>query len=72
VHDGDEIELDVPARTLTLCVEVEELARRNAAWRPEHPRAARGYTWLYQQHVLQADRGCDFDFLTAAGPDPAP
>jgi dihydroxy-acid dehydratase len=30
-------------------------------------RAPRGYTWLYQQHVLQADRGCDFDFLTAEG-----
>ncbi len=31
----------------------------------ESPR--RGYDWLYQAHVLQADRGCDFDFLTAGG-----
>ena len=67
VRDGDEIELDVPARRLTVCVDEAELERRRAEWRPEHPRAARGYTWLYQQHVLQADRGCDFDFLTAQG-----
>jgi dihydroxy-acid dehydratase len=67
VQDGDEIELDTPARTLTLHVDDAELARRRAEWRPDHPHAARGYTWLYQQHVLQADRGCDFDFLTAEG-----
>ncbi len=67
VRDGDEIALDVDARRLTLCVPEEELAARRAAWRPEYPRAARGYTRLYQQHVLQADLGCDFDFLTAAG-----
>jgi dihydroxy-acid dehydratase len=67
VRDGDQIELNVPARRLTLHVPDDELARRRAAWRPAHPVAPRGYTWLYQQHVLQADRGCDFDFLTAAG-----
>ena len=67
VRDGDEIELDVPARRLTLCVDDVELACRRAEWKPYHPGAPRGYTWLYQQHVLQADRGCDFDFLTAEG-----
>lgn len=67
VQDGDEIELDVPGRRLTLHVSDEELERRRAAWKPYHPRPGRGYTWLYQQHVLQADRGCDFDFLTAEG-----
>jgi dihydroxy-acid dehydratase len=67
VRDGDEIELDVPGRRLTLCVDDDELARRRAAWKPYHTHAPRGYTWLYQQHVLQADRGCDFDFLTAEG-----
>jgi dihydroxy-acid dehydratase len=67
VRHGDEIELDTPARRLTLHVEDDELARRRAAWAPSHTVARRGHTWLYQQHVLQADRGCDFDFLTAEG-----
>jgi two-component system response regulator MprA len=66
-RDGDAIELDVPARRLTLQISDEELARRRAGWTPGHPAVPRGYTWLYQQHVLQADRGCDFDFLTAEG-----
>ncbi len=69
VRDGDLVELDAPSRTLTLCVEPAELARRRAEWRPTHATAARGYMRLYQQHVLQADRGCDFDFLTHAGRD---
>jgi dihydroxy-acid dehydratase len=40
----------------------EELARRAAAWQPA---PTRGYAKLYHDHVLAADRGCDFDFLTA-------
>lgn len=67
VRDGDEIELDTVGRRLTLCVDDAELARRHAEWQPDHPKTERGYTWLYQQHVLQADRGCDFDFLTREG-----
>ncbi len=67
VRDGDEIELDVPNRRLTLCVDEAELAARRAAWTPPAEPASRGYTWLYRRHVLQADRGCDFDFLTAEG-----
>jgi dihydroxyacid dehydratase/phosphogluconate dehydratase len=70
VRDGDEIELDVPGRRLTLCVSDDELALRRAEWKPAHPMSTRGYTWLYQQHVLQADRGCDFDFLTPEGRGP--
>ena len=65
VRNGDEIELDVPARRLTLCISDAELEVRRAAWSPTHPVAARGYTALYQRHVLQADRGCDFDFLVS-------
>ncbi len=67
VRDGDEIELDVEARRLELMVGEEELRRRkrDASATPEasHRLAPRGYPRLYQQHVLQADLGCDFDFL---------
>lgn len=63
VKSGDEIALDVEARTLSLCVPDEELARRRADWTPPPRAAARGYTKLYQDHVLQAHEGCDFDFL---------
>jgi dihydroxy-acid dehydratase len=62
VQDGDTIRLDVAARRLDLLVADEELARRRAAWSPP-PRPRRGYARLFAEHVLQADRGCDFDFL---------
>jgi L-arabonate dehydrase len=62
VQEGDMIELDVPARKLVLDVTEAELDRRRAAWRA--PAAApSGYQSLYVQHVLQADRGADLDFL---------
>jgi len=63
VKSGDMIELDVPARSLRLDVPDDELERRKAAWSPPAPRARSGYTWLYIEHVLQADAGADFDFL---------
>jgi dihydroxy-acid dehydratase len=62
VRTGDMISLDVPARTLTLEVSDEELARRRASVAPP-PMPASGYAWLYTQHVLQADQGADFGFL---------
>jgi L-arabonate dehydrase len=62
VRSGDLITLDVAARSLHLHVDAAELAKRLADWRPPPP-AARGYTKLYVEHVLQADRGADFDFL---------
>jgi len=68
VRDGDEIELDVPKRTLTLRVEAAELARRKAAWAPRPPHFTRGYGRLFLDHVLQANEGCDFDFLRGATP----
>jgi len=62
VKTGDIIELDVPARRLHLDVSDEELARRRAVWKaPEPPK--RGYYKLYVEHVQQADKGADLDFL---------
>jgi dihydroxy-acid dehydratase len=72
VRTGDRISLDVEARTLTLEVDDAELDRRRAAWRRPEPRFERGYGALYQDHVTQADRGCDFDFLARPGRNPQP
>jgi L-arabonate dehydrase len=63
VQEGDVIELDVAARRLHLCVSDEELARRKAAWTPPKPHGTGGYQQLYVNHVLQANRGADLDFL---------
>jgi dihydroxy-acid dehydratase len=68
VADGDEIELDVPGRRLTLRVGEDELRRRRAAWRPRPPHFTRGYGRLFLDHVLQANEGCDFDFLRGRTP----
>ena len=65
VRDGDEIDLDVEARRLDLLVSEEELADRRSDWR-QPSKAERGYVRLYQEHVLQADEGCDLDFLRKA------
>ncbi|CAE6822738.1 6-deoxy-6-sulfo-D-gluconate dehydratase [Paraburkholderia domus] len=67
VQSGDLIELDVPRRLLNLLVPDEELARRKAAWVKPEPRFTRGYGALHQVHVLQANKGCDFDFLQRGG-----
>ncbi|WP_328370706.1 dihydroxy-acid dehydratase [Streptomyces sp. NBC_00445] len=63
VRDGDPIVLDVPNRTLRLDVADAELQRRRELWQTPAPRYTSGYTWLYTQHVGQADEGADFGFL---------
>ena len=63
VQSGDMIELDVPNRRLHLDISEEELARRLAAWTPNHDLPTSGYAWLHQQHVEGADTGADLDFL---------
>jgi len=68
VRDGDEIELDVPRRSLTLKVGDDELARRKAAWKPRPPHFSRGYGKLFLDHVLQANEGVDFDYLKGRTP----
>jgi len=72
VRDGDLIELDVPARRLTLRVSDEELAHRRAGWKPREVNYPRGYGRIYARHVTQADKGCDFDFLEGTAPIPEP
>ncbi len=68
VRDGDEILFDGPERRLELLVSPEELALRASTWRKTKPPPAysRGYYRLYVEHVMQADRGCDLDFLTGS------
>ena len=63
VQNGDEIELDIVSRRLELCVSDEELSSRRAAWTPPPVTWTGGYQKLYIDHVLQADRGADLDFL---------
>jgi dihydroxy-acid dehydratase len=66
VKNGDRIKLSVGQRRIDLLVDDAELARRGAAWRPPMTTPARGYAKLYMDHVLQAEAGCDFDFLRKA------
>ena len=68
VRNGDEILFDGPGRRLELLVAEEELAMRAQAWQDSRPppKYSRGYYSLYVRHVLQADKGCDLDFLAGA------
>jgi dihydroxyacid dehydratase/phosphogluconate dehydratase len=68
VRTGDEIEIDIPARRLTLHVGDTELARRRAAWKQPPPRYTRGYGAIFTQNVTQANEGCDFAVLSSRNP----
>lgn len=72
VRSGDMITLDVPGRSLTVDVDEAEMRRRRAQWVPPPPVAQRGYVRLYVDHVLQADRGADLDFLVGNSGDVVP
>ncbi len=63
VRSGDQIELSVDQRRLTLLVDERELERRRAEQPPLLPPTGRGYEWLYRTHIQQAHLGADFDFL---------
>ena len=65
VEDGDLITLDVEGRILNLHVDAAELDRRREVWKPHRTTPDRGYVAMYAQHVTQANRGCDFDYLQA-------
>ena len=66
VKNGDRIRVSVKARRIDLAVPEAELAKRKGAWQPPAAVPARGYARLYMEHVLQAEHGCDFDFLRKA------
>jgi dihydroxy-acid dehydratase len=63
VRNGDRIRISVKSRAIDLLVPQEELSKRKAAWKPPVTAPTRGYAKLYMDHVLQAEHGCDFDFL---------
>jgi dihydroxy-acid dehydratase len=69
VKSGDQFRLDVAGRRIDLLVDEAELKKRRAA----QPKAAtpdwarRGYAHLFNETILQADEGCDFDFMTGKG-----
>jgi dihydroxy-acid dehydratase len=66
VRNGDRIRISVKRRKIELLVSKSELKKRRASWRPPAAMPPRGYAKLYREHVLQAEQGCDFDFLRRA------
>lgn len=66
VRTGDFITLNVPERKLSLNVSDEELKKRKSEWETPQPVATRGWSRLYIDHVMQADTGCDLDFLVGS------
>ena len=64
VKTGDRIRLSASEGRLELLISEEELATRRATWQPDPPHYTRGYAKMYVDHVLQADKGADLDFLT--------
>src|SRR5439155_21416640 len=61
--NGDRIRISVESRKIDLAVPENEMQKRRSAWKPPVPPPTRGYAKLYMDHVLQAEHGCDFDFL---------
>ena len=72
IKTGDIIEMDIPNRRLNVQLSDAELEDRRQNWRAPEPRYERGYGWVYTQHIEQADKGCDFDFLKTEFGKPVP
>ena len=53
----------MPERRISLDISDDEMAARRAAWVAPAPRYERGYGWMFSRHIMQADKGCDFDYL---------
>jgi dihydroxy-acid dehydratase len=63
VKNGDRIRLSVKDRRIDLLVDEKEIQKRKSGWKSPGTAPVRGYAKLYMDHVLQAEHGCDFDFL---------
>jgi dihydroxy-acid dehydratase len=72
VQTGDLISVDVSARSIHLEVSDDELALRKTRWVQPAKRFARGYGWMFSRHIMQADQGCDFDYLETSFGEPVP
>ena len=70
VRTGDMIVLDTAGRRIDVEIDAEEMARRRAAFVPPEPAYERGYGKLFIDHVQQADKGVDFDFLVGSSGTP--
>jgi len=70
VQNGDEIEIDIPARKLDLRVDPAELDRRRAKWRPRGPKVTGGFIDVYRQCVSGADTGAVMCPNRPGGPEP--
>ncbi len=66
IRTGDLIRVNVARRSIAVDLSDDELNRRRADWVAPAPRFERGYGWMFQRHIGQADEGCDFDFLQTA------
>ncbi len=63
VETGDMVTIDVAAGSINMQVSDADLATRQLNWKQPEPIYERGYGWVYANHVMQANHGCDFDFL---------
>ena len=63
IQNGDIISVDVASRLIEVKISDEEMASRQAAWKPPPAKYPRSYTKMYIEHVTQANDGCDFDYL---------
>ena len=63
LETGDIIEINVDLRSINMLVDEKTLLQRKKKVIKNNPKAGRGWLWMYSNHVLQANEGCDFDFL---------
>jgi dihydroxyacid dehydratase/phosphogluconate dehydratase len=71
IADGDTISLNAPAGTLNVQLSADDWEQRRRTRTTEPDTPPRGYAALYVEHVMQADKGCDLDFLVGRSNDPA-
>ena len=64
IRTGDIIQVDIPNRKLDVDISKSEMKKRQKDWGAPKPRYERGYGYIYSKHIEQADKGCDFDFLS--------